>query len=434
MALSRRRLWAALVACVASITIEPMLFVRNIALYSMSVIRENLKLDRFCRVTLNRTQDECERMNDGEHDDLQVEVQKLDNMFNLFESLVGSLVPILLVVFIASWSDRRGRKVPLMISLCGSALYAAVYLLEAVNPSWPPEVLLLASFLQSVGGGWVLFFMAAYSYIADHSSGEARTLRLTVMSAVWQLGGPAGTALAAWLFDVGGYAWVFGLSLALYVLCLLYTLLVVRDRARGPAEGGPQAQARGGGPCDARNILDLFRACFRRRPGRGRLHLLLVMTFMLGAFSSGAHNMYLWTRRVLNWGSDQYSLYSTVNQLCQQGVMLLTAPLLRRLRIHDCVVGAGAALLNMAQLTAFGLTTAPGQGWVPYAFVLLPGGLVGVTVRAVLSKVCSRATGGDSCIFSMLAIVEIVWCYFHYHIELYNCLQHPTHNTCNSHP
>ncbi|XP_037789942.1 proton-coupled folate transporter-like [Penaeus monodon] len=325
-------------------------------------------------------------MNDGEHDDLQVAVQKLDNMFNLFESLVGSLVPFLLVVFIASWSDRRGRKGPLMISLSGSALYAAVYLLEAVNPTWPPEVLLLASFLQSVGGGWVLFFMAAYSYIADHSSGEARTLRLTVMSAVWQLGGPAGTALAAWLFDVGGYVWVFGLSLALYVLCLLYTLLVVRDRARGPAEGRPQAQARGGGPCDARNILDLFRACFRRRPARGRLHLLLTMTFMLGAYSSGAHNMYLWARRVLSWGSGQYSLYSTVNQLCQQGVKLLTAPLLRRLRVHDCAVGAGAALLNMAQLTAFGFTTAPGQGWVLYAFVLLPGGLVGVTVRAVLSK------------------------------------------------
>ncbi|XP_047494996.1 proton-coupled folate transporter-like [Penaeus chinensis] len=417
MALSRRRLWPALVACVASITIEPMLFVRNIALYGMSVIRENLKLDRFCRVTLNRTEDECGRMNDGEHDDLQVEVQKLDNMFNLFESLVGSLVPILLVVFIASWSDRRGRKVPLMISLCGSALYAAVYLLEAVNPSWPPEVLLLASFLQSVGGGWVLFFMAAYSYIADHSSGEARTLRMTVMSAVWQLGGPAGTALAAWLFDVGGYAWVFGLSLALYVLCLLYTLFVVRERARAPVEGGSQAQARGGGPCDARNILDLFRACFRRRPGNGRLHLLLVMTFMLGAFSSGAHNMYLWTRRVLNWGSDQYSLYSTVNQLCQQGVMLLTAPLLRRLRIHDCVVGAGAALLNMAQLTAFGLTTAPGQGWVLYAFVLLPGGLVGVTVRAVLSKLCWRDEGGRK--FSMSAVLEI-WRYPS--LQRYNCL------------
>ncbi|ROT85668.1 hypothetical protein C7M84_009380 [Penaeus vannamei] len=324
-----------------------MLFARNVALYGMSVIRENLKLDRFCRLTLNRTQDECAHMNDGEHDDLQVAVQKLDNAFILFESLVGSLVPILLVVFIASWSDRRGRKVPLVISLSGSALYAAVYLLEAVNPSWPPEVLLLASFLQSVGGGWVLFFMAAYSYIADHSSGESRTLRLTVMSAIWQLGGPAGTALAAWLFDVGGYAWVFGLSLALYVLCLLYTLLVVRDKAPGPAEGRPRAQAGGGGPCDVRNILDLFRACFRRRPGRGRLHLLLAMTFMLGAYSSGAHNMYLWTRRVLGWGSDQYSLYSTVNQLCQQGVMLLTAPLLRRLRVHDCVVGAGAALVNM---------------------------------------------------------------------------------------
>ncbi|XP_042237360.1 solute carrier family 46 member 3-like [Homarus americanus] len=212
-----------------SISIDPMLFLRNLSLYAMSVIKENLKLDRFCRIRLDYSAEECDIVNDGKHDQLQVDIQKLDAMFTFYENTVSMIIPVLLIVFIASWRDQQGRRVPLCLSLIGSVLYAGIYFLEAFFPSWPPEVLLVASFLQSLGGGWVLFYMAAYSYIADCSSGQSRTLRLTLMSVVWQLGGPVGTALGAWLYDVSGYLAVFGLSFILYCISLVYSAIIVKD-------------------------------------------------------------------------------------------------------------------------------------------------------------------------------------------------------------
>ncbi|XP_071529489.1 LOW QUALITY PROTEIN: proton-coupled folate transporter-like [Panulirus ornatus] len=389
---------------VSNITIEPMLFLKEVGRYNMTVIRENLKLERFCLVRLNHTAEDCAVMNDGDHTDLQVEVQRLDTVFIFYENLVNMIIPILLTAFIASWSDRRGRRAPLCLSLLGEACYAGIYFLVAFFPSCPPEVLLLGSFCRSLGGGWVLFLMAAYGYIADKSSSQSRTLRLTVMTAIWKLGGPGGTVLGAWLYDVGGYLWVFGLSCLICIICLTYTAIVVKEKVQ-PAQEDPSVKALS--PWNPRNVIDLFRVCFKKRRGRGRLQIITLMAMMLFFFSCGAHNMYLWALRVLNWDQDKYSLFSTTDQLAHEVVMLLLAPIVRYLGIHDCLVGAGSSLLYVLRLLAFGLITRRDQWWVLYMFVIIPGSFPAVVIRSLMSKLCQEDEVGR--IFSLLAILEVFW-------------------------
>lgn len=403
-------------ALLGSVSIEPILFFYNFQFYAVSVIKENLKLDRFCRISLGRPEGECARINDGDHEALQVEVQRLDSVFLFYEKVVSTVVPILLMSFIASWSDRRGRKVPLVMSFAGTALYLLLYLLEALFPSWPPEVLLGAAFLNSVGGGWVMVFMASYSYMADKTHSRSRTFRMTVMNSVMHLGDPCGTAAGAWLFAAGGFVCVYSFSLLLITVCIVWTVLAIRDRApsgdtpsgdtpSGDAPKDPEADAVS--PWNPRNVVDLVRVCFRRRPGRGRLYLVLLMTFMLGIISCTPHNLYLWSRRVFLWDETSYSSYTAVAQLVEISVMLASAPLARRLGLHDCTLGAASTLLVFVKLLTLGLLTSTSQWWVMYLFVVFPVALPAVADRGMISKLCDPEEVGR--IFSMLAILEILW-------------------------
>ncbi|XP_063592308.1 probable peptidoglycan muropeptide transporter SLC46 [Penaeus indicus] len=409
-------------------------------MYSRSVVRENLKLDRFCRITLGYDEEDCASLNDGHHEDIQAETQKLDSVFLFYEKLVSTVVPLVLVSFAATWSDRRGRKALIVLCFFGDLLYVMIYLLESLFPSWPPEVLLLASFLNSLGGGMMMLLMACYSFMADKTNTKTRTVRMAIMNSAMHMGGPIGTALGAWVFAAKGYVWVFGLGLVIIVVCLLLVIFFIRDKdsnldtkkgdandtkeAPGdgndtkevPSDGHDTREASGhtderkrtsGSPWDPRNVVDLFRVCLRHRPGRGRSHLIILMFVMLGQISMTPHNLYLWSRRVYLWDENQYSLYSTINQVIEQTMSLIAAPVLHKLAVHDCLMGAGTSFLSFLKMLTLGLTTSPSQWWVIYLFVIIPNAITSAAIRAQMSKICNADEVGR--VFSMLAILEVLW-------------------------
>ncbi|XP_066988656.1 proton-coupled folate transporter-like isoform X1 [Macrobrachium rosenbergii] len=389
----------------SAITIEPMLFLKGVSLEASLAPIENLKLDRYCRVKLGYPAEACEAMNDGHHETVQVESQKLVNAFNFNDKLISSIIPVLMISFIASWSDRRGRKVPILLSIFGTTLSSCTYLLVSFFPSWPPEALYVASFCSSLGGGWPLFYMAAYSYVADKSETQARTKRLAVMRAFWLLGTPAGTAAGTLIYDAGGYSWVFGFNAALYAACFVYSVIVVKDTDTSKEADAELPEQRS--LCSPKNVVDLFRACLRKRGGRGRLHVFLLVAMMLAFFCTFTHSLYLWALRVLNWDIDSYTVYKVANDLSHVLMILCLTPVFTCLRLHDCSVGGITATLVFSRLLALGMTTSPSDWWVPFLFVFIPSDLISIAIRSQLSKICEKDEIGR--IFAMLAVLEVFW-------------------------
>ncbi|XP_045619638.2 lysosomal proton-coupled steroid conjugate and bile acid symporter SLC46A3 [Procambarus clarkii] len=403
---SFQRLQKVALDALSNITIEPIMFLQYTAYYTQLVIRDNLKLERFCRVTLKYPAEECAQMNDGHHTDLQVKAQQLDSVFTFYEKLASTIIPILLLSFIASWSDKRGRRVPILLSLLGQVLYSIIYLLEAFFTSWSPYVLLLAYFLQSIGGGLIMFAMACYSYMADNTSRQSRTARMTIMNIFWHLGCPIGTVMGAWIFDIGGYVPVFSTSLIFYSMALVVAFFIVKDKQleKNETENDTEMET---SPWNPKNVISLLRVATRTRPGRTRLHLLLLLVFMLCYMSSVPHNMYLWTRRVFQWDQNQYSLYSTASMIAEVLVMLIATLIFHRYTIHDCVIGAGTALLIFLEDLSFGLVGAASQWWVVLVFLVVPSILCPITIRSQITKLCDDTEVGRY--FSLLAILEVLW-------------------------
>ncbi|XP_064098362.1 lysosomal proton-coupled steroid conjugate and bile acid symporter SLC46A3-like isoform X2 [Macrobrachium nipponense] len=403
--MARARRSRRLLDCLSAITIEPMLFVKTMATDASYATFQNMRLDRFCQVTLGYSAEVCDSLSDGHHQDAEVEVQKLANVFNFYSRLISSIIPVLMISFIAAWSDRRGRRMPILLGLFGLALSAGTYFLVSFFPSWPPEVLYVAAFCNSLGG-IPLFYMAAYGYVADKSEICSRTKRLAIVRGIWLLGTPAGTTTGTLIFSAGGYTWVTGVCTILYVLCFVYSAIIIKDNEKPRDGGGGTAKQR---PLySPMNVVDLFCTCFRKRQGRGRLHISTLMCMMLFCNSTVVQNIiYLWGLRVLNWDIYSYSIFSITNDVSQAVMILLLTPAFLYFRLHDCSLGGITAVLVFTRLLALGMTTKPSQWWVPYLFILIPDEYLSIAIRSLMSKICEKDEIGR--VFAMLAVLEVFW-------------------------
>lgn len=197
---------------------------------------------------------------------------------------MASILPVLVILFAGSISDQYGRKLPMTVVLGGFVLYSIIYIITALNPSWPVEVLFAATIAVNATGSWVVFNMAVYSYLADITSAETRTKRMGWMDAVWYMGGPIGTVMGGWLYKSYGTVAVFAVAGTLWSFCIIYVVVVVKESVVQPLETTPKGKP-------YRYVLDLGRAVFKAYPHRGRVHLLLLMAVKLGVYLVQGHQV-----------------------------------------------------------------------------------------------------------------------------------------------
>lgn len=95
-----------------------------------------------------------------------------------------------------AWADRRGRKLPLLLGLCGKFYYSVMIIVNALQEAWPVEYIIYTATLpMTITGADVAIFAAAFSYITDVSSKESRTLRVTVVEVCYLITMPTGIAI-----------------------------------------------------------------------------------------------------------------------------------------------------------------------------------------------------------------------------------------------
>lgn len=391
-----------------NVTLEPMLFLKMVAEGNYGVVADTLEIDRVCRVNLNFSREDCQRMDDGNHTDVQVDVQRFQNVFNYNQNLLDSLLPLAVVLFMGSLSDQYGRKPPMLAVLAGFVACSLIYLLTAINTSWPVEVLYVATFAVDATGSWVVFNMAVYSYVADITTPENRTKRLGVLDAIWYLGGPLGRLMGGWLFPVAGYGVVFAVSAAIWVVCFFYVLLLVRESVPSAQESAPQEvrDAR----CGAfRHVVSLLRTAFQRRPGRGRQLLLGVLAIKLLVFFTQGHQMYLWARRVLRWGVPEFSTWTSVESLAHQAGMVLLVTLAARLRLHDALVAAVGLVSIGLWSGALAFVLGPAQWWLTVVASLLGSfeAAIEPALRTLLTVLAAKGEAGR--VLALNGLLEAAW-------------------------
>ena len=230
-----------------------------------------------------------------------------------------------------------------------------------------------------------------------------RTIRMAILSFSYHMSIPISAPIGAWLFSIGGYVYVFGVSLGFMALAYLYMAIRLWNFQEKLKRNEKLSFSSLMHP---RHVKDSFVASFKGRPDHKRTYLLIMLSVMLlnmmPSIGERAYQ-YLFVKRIFGWAVTDYSWYMTVANLVSSLAMFLLFPLFHRFKINDnfiimisCTSQIGGALLR-------GLSTHP---WMFYlsTFVDFGTSIVSPPIRAQISHCVEPHELGK--IFAMLASIE----------------------------
>lgn len=106
----------------------------------------------------------------------------------MIEDVLSAIIPLVILLFMATWSDHFGRRLLILMSLWGKVLDMVTYIVVSESPRCPVPVLMVGHLIRCLGGDSIVFSNAVYSFIADNTQGTDRTYRMSIMTAFWFLG------------------------------------------------------------------------------------------------------------------------------------------------------------------------------------------------------------------------------------------------------
>ena len=211
------------------VTVEPALFLLAMG-YSIELIfKTNMLVDKSCSVLLHYSPDVCHDLDSGNYKAQQNSVQKLTANYNMYCQLLELLPGALLMLLLGTWSDTRGRRLPLLLPLAGSTLKSFGLCCNAYWWFLHPIYVTLSYIPFGLSGGMMATFMASYAYVSEDSSEKGRTTRLSIASMSLFVALPFGNSIGAALFSSGGYVAVFGLQFIANLLGFIYIVIRLRE-------------------------------------------------------------------------------------------------------------------------------------------------------------------------------------------------------------
>ena len=231
------------------------------------------------------------------------------------------------------WSDRHGRKVPILWCLlldCLSIICVGVIYCVSTNHQLGIIYYFLPSVFYGLSGGAFNFFMLSFSYVGDlsHLEPETRLVRFSATETSLTCGTFVGYYIAGLVARNFGDLYVFIFTAAYFLLALVYCLVridnIVPQRSVGDGQEQTWAQK-------FREVLTLL-----SKPREGNLRqviLLLCALFILQETPRGFENT-LQVNYIIDkfdWKSYQLLNLKAISSLFSAVGQFLIFPVLHRL-------------------------------------------------------------------------------------------------------
>nr|CAD7596434.1 unnamed protein product [Timema genevievae] len=298
------------------ISVEPVMFFYMFAFMLTSVVEQAFFVNKACRVNLGYSQEICLNLTNDNFTEENKKVQVIVSNFHQNNNIASHVVPIVLALVIGSWSDRRGRKLPLIMGLIGKLFYSIMVIISSTQDTWPLETIIVAASLPSaLTGSDLAIFMAAFSYLSDITTPKDRTLRVSILDVVYLATMPTGIALGKYLFNLTdqSYTIMFSLNASMLLIAILYTI------ARLEWQTTPSQQPLNSSTncCtdffDKDHVIQSVKTVIKKRPHHRRVYLIILFVSMaLYTFQRDEKPMsYLYTILKFKWTADEYSDYRT---------------------------------------------------------------------------------------------------------------------------
>ncbi|XP_055544588.1 proton-coupled folate transporter [Wyeomyia smithii] len=391
------------------ITVEPSMFLYMMAFMLTSVVEQVFFLYKACTVNHGFSHDIC--INIENYQDIKKQVQVTTSTFHMWNNIAMYVVPIILALFLGAWSDRRGRKLPLILGLTGKFIYSVMIVVNTRMTNWPVEYIIYTATIPSVlTGADIAIFASCFAYISDVTTVADRTLRITILDATYLSTMPIGVAIGGLLYNrtAKSFTIMFAINATLLLLSIIYSIVRLKSRTtdrqvsitelrwyRMPADF-----------FDKNHVVRSLKTSFKQRTMNRRVYLFILMIAM--SFYTFQRDekpkMYLYTQLIFNWDADLYSYFKTYQSAAYVVMMILGVPFFTKiLKLRDTIIIMIGAT---AHATARFFYIFAQVDWLLYvgATVSSLGPVVAPVLRSMISKMVPAEERGI--IFSFLSVFD----------------------------
>jgi PCFT/HCP family folate transporter-like MFS transporter 1/3 len=218
-------------------------------------------------------------------DEVQKEASRWQNYVR-----ISWLIPTLCVLaFFGSWSDKISRKAPMLVVFSGSIIATACDLVCAMFMESSPAYLIIGNVVYGSTGGFSVFYVSIFSYLAEVVSVESRTTRISIIYAVLTLSFALSSACAGFAVEHLGFIFCYIFIIVCYTLSLIYAVIRIKDikpADRQNMDNGSEnvtLAARKDRDCKGKLVLlcnpshfrNSFLVTFRKREGDARKSIII---------------------------------------------------------------------------------------------------------------------------------------------------------------
>ncbi|XP_064537063.1 probable peptidoglycan muropeptide transporter SLC46 [Drosophila montana] len=393
-----KRTWREKLRLVANnITVEPILAAYIMPSVLSNLATQNLNLEKACRVNMAYGDEICDALTRRQTANYTLEeetVQQMVARMAAWKTVIQSLFPCLLILFWGSWSDRHRRRKPcILIPVVGEFLGVVGLMLCVYYENAPMEAAALTeAIFPSLSGGWFTMLMGVFSYIADITTEEERTLRIGILNVCFSVGVPIGMAFSGVLLKQIGFYGVFSISAAFYVLAFVYGFFFLEEPVARPEKTAPQKSLLADF-FDKEHVVQTFRVAFKKGENQRRqrvILLMIVVMVIIGPLHGEMAVTYLFTRFRFNWSEVEFSFFSTYAMFTGLiGVIFCVGILSHKLNIDDALVGVLSSTSKILSSFVYAFATLP---WHMYlgGLVEIFNGTAFIAMRSIATKLVSK--------------------------------------------
>ncbi|KAF5269816.1 hypothetical protein FQR65_LT05862 [Abscondita terminalis] len=378
-----------------NITVEPVLVLFLLPSILLTLSVANLHLEKACRVKLQFNSTVCDglvlrntSMYTPEQENI---VQKKVASMNVWKTIIQSSIPVVLLISFGAWSDKRRKRKPFMIlPVIGEIITVTGFLFSTYFfYEFSMEITGIIEVLPTaLLGGWFTMFMAVFSYIADNSTFESRTVRIGAANIIINGSILVGMALSGVLYRMIGLYAIFSIVLIMYISSLIYTTIAIKEKGQIKQTNKSKYAF-----CldffNVAHIKSTFAVAFRPRKKNHRKRILislLLLVLILGPIYGEVNVIYLFARKRFQWSEVEFSIYYTVNVILHMiGTVFSLTFFSKCLKIDDSTLGIISGVSKF--FSAFVFTFAPNE-IVFYSGLLLEisSGTSFIAIRSIASK------------------------------------------------
>ncbi|GMT35124.1 hypothetical protein PFISCL1PPCAC_26421, partial [Pristionchus fissidentatus] len=285
---------------------------------------------------------------------------------------INTPVSVVMGVVYGSYSDKHGRKLPLLIGLVSVMISTTLkMLMYSEVTDWPLQWTYPMASFCGLFGDWSLTMTCVNSYLTDIFPDKKHlSFRMVVVSIIFSLGNFGGAQFTDLLLNVVDMITILGIALGLTALSFIYGVFVLRPTnpthnvLREMEEEGDETSLQSQEEPQKETILETTKNAFlslwhalrifivRRKDYRRFFLYMCFLANFLDQFVFGEEKSLLGTYTKLapfNWGTHEWAQYKSLRPIVQIIGMTIGLTLLKKvLKFRDtlCICLAIASMAS----------------------------------------------------------------------------------------